>query len=211
MNKEVRSLITSLQNIEGVEVAQSAGGGHFLVMKEGSFVATLPASPSDRRWRQNTLAQLRKVGITPGVRPQKKRRPPQTMRPMDARAELVPIREKRQVSQFARFMQQLAEIRGLRPFGSVESAEQSVRRVIDGHGLRDWGWVLLSAALVEWRRRPDGFDSHEAVAPVAEVTTPDVVEEEAAETEVAPGLHLVVDLSKLSARLAEFGIGLEVR
>jgi len=199
MNKEVRKLVTSLKQIPDVEVSQ-ANSGHLLVTKGGAFVVTLSATPSDHRWYDNALAQLRRAGITPGVRP-KSFKKPSPIKVMDVRAELQPIRAKRQIAQFARFAQQLGEIRGMRTFKTVEAAETSIGGVAkhDDKGMSPWGWQLVMAALVEWRRRqPEPEPEVHAVEP-----RPEPVEQ--------PTTKLVVDLGQLTAKLAEFGVKLEVQ
>lgn len=197
MNKEVRQLVTSLERIPDVEVAQG-GSGHLVVTKGGAFVVTLPSTPSDHRWKENALAQLRRAGITPGVRPRKRQAGPPKVRQMDVRAELQPIREKRQVAAFARFAQQLGEIRGMRTWASVASAETTIGVVARGGGMAAWGWELTMAALVEWRRRQQDPEPETHVA-------------ESRPVEQSAGMKLVVDLGRLQAKLAEFGIELEVQ
>lgn len=198
MNKEVRQLVAQLDRIPDVAV-QTAGSGHLVVTKGGAFVTTLPSTPSDVRWRDNALASLRRAGITPGVRQPKRSMPPK-IRQMDARAELRGLISQRQLAEFARFAQQLGEIRGLRTFKNVNSAESSLGSVAHGGGMSAWGWVLLTAALVEWRRRQP---------------EPEVVEQIARSVDVPiaeqSGVKLVVDLDRLVAKLAEFGIDLEVK
>lgn len=197
MDKEVRKLVQSLVRIPDVEVAEG-GTGHLLVTKGGKFVVSLSATPSDHRWRDNAIAQLRRAGITPGVKPKKQATPPK-VRQMDVVAELQPVREARQLAQFARFAQQLGEIRGLRTFASVESAENTIGNVARGvSGMRPWGWQLVMAALVEWRRRKPEPEVAHAVEPRPA-------------QEQTPGVRLVVDLGRLVAKLQEFGIELEVR
>jgi predicted RNA binding protein YcfA (HicA-like mRNA interferase family) len=45
-------------------VVERSGGGHYRVRTpEGGTVAFVPFSPSTNRWRENTIAQLRKRGI----------------------------------------------------------------------------------------------------------------------------------------------------
>lgn len=61
MNKEVREFITRLRKIPGVSV--STRGRHPKVYLDGSLVSTLPSSPSDIRWRLNSITELRQKGI----------------------------------------------------------------------------------------------------------------------------------------------------
>lgn len=197
MDKEVRKLVTQLQRIPDVGVEQG-GSGHLLVSKGGAFVTTLPSTPSDHRWKDNALAQLRRVGITPGSRPRKRQAGPPKVKQMDVRAELQPIRAGRQVAAFARFAQQLGEIRGMRTWASVASAETTIGVVARGGGMAAWGWELTMAALVEWRRRLPEPQPETHVA-------------ESRPVEQSAGMKLVVDLGRLQAKLAEFGIQLEVQ
>lgn len=198
MNKEVRQLVTALERIEEVEI-RDAGSGHLVVMKAGQFVTTLPSTPSDSRWKANTLATLRRAGITPATRPEKLSRPPKTAKLETIRRELIHLRDKRQVAEFARFMQQLGEIRGLRIYSNINSAESSLGGVVrEGASLSPWAHRLVSDALVEWRRRQSPEEQ-----PVE--STPEPVQE------LVTGTRLVVNLSKLAAKLAEFGIEVEVR
>ena len=60
MNKDVQSLIRRLRKIEGVEIL---GGQHPQVYLRGSYITTLPSTPSDTHWLQNTKATLRRLGI----------------------------------------------------------------------------------------------------------------------------------------------------
>lgn len=208
MNKEVRKLVTSLQRIPDVEVTQG-GSGHLLVTKGGEFVVTLSATPSDPRWRENALATLRRAGITPGVRP-RKHQAPSKVRQVDVRAELVPIREARQIAEFARFAQQLGEIRGMRTFKTVASAESAIGTLLRDKekGLAPWGWQLVMAALVEWRRRKP---VPEAQLPDMQELPGDVLPRDVVMAQEQTGVKLVIDLNGLTAKLAEFGITLEVR
>lgn len=206
MNRDVRKLVSSLERIDGVEVT-TGGSGHLIVSKDGHFVVSLSATPSDVRWKDNALAQLRRAGITPGVRPPKKKTGPPKVKQMDVRAELQPIKEARLLPEFARFTQQLGEIRGLRTFASVNSAENSIRNVANNTmGLRSWGWELVMAALIEWRRRkPIEMLPQTAPRGGVEIEAPPV------EPQEQTGVKLVIDLDRLAAKLAEFGIDVEVR
>ena len=62
MNKDVKAFVRELERA-GLTVERS-GGGHWRVRSpEGKTVAFVPFSPSTNRWRENTVAQLRKRGI----------------------------------------------------------------------------------------------------------------------------------------------------
>src|SRR5690349_18649652 len=71
MDKEVRKLVQSIQHIPGVEI-EGTGNSHLIVKYNDRFVTTLPSTPSDSRWRDNTVATLRRHGITPGTKPRGK-------------------------------------------------------------------------------------------------------------------------------------------
>ena len=61
-SKDVEAFVRRLRHA-GLVVERS-GGGHYKVMTpEGGTIAFLPFSPSTNRWRENTIAQLRKRGI----------------------------------------------------------------------------------------------------------------------------------------------------
>lgn len=197
MNKDVRKLITALERIEDVEVKMD--GGHPIVTKSGQFVTTLPTTPSDKRWYANTLAVLRRSGITPGTSKEKLSRPPKTLSHEDMARRLAPIREDRKVTEFARFMQQLAEVRGIRSFKTIESATNTIANIANGKATRstDWVMVVMSEALLEWARWKQAPEKVEQPPPV--------------EVEQPSGPRLVIDLSILATKLAEFGIELEVR
>lgn len=64
MDKEVRDLIRQLKRVPGVTVSR---GSHPRVSLDGTFVVSLPGTPSDHRWYRNTLATLRRAGIVLGV------------------------------------------------------------------------------------------------------------------------------------------------
>ena len=62
MNKDVKAFVAMLRR-SGLTVERS-GGGHYRVRDpDGATVAFIPFSPSTNRWRENTIAQLRKRGI----------------------------------------------------------------------------------------------------------------------------------------------------
>lgn len=66
--KEVRDLVRRIEHQPDVTV-ESNGAGHFTVRKGGNFVTSLAKSPSDPRWRENAMADLRRAGITPANTP----------------------------------------------------------------------------------------------------------------------------------------------
>src|SRR5262245_20307744 len=62
MNKDVEQLVRDLRQVPGITV-KKGGGGHYKVRREGKVLCAISATPSDWRWRQNCLAQLRQNGI----------------------------------------------------------------------------------------------------------------------------------------------------
>lgn len=203
MNKDVRKLVAALERIDGISITH--GGSHLAVRRNGDLIVTMPVSPSDHRWRENTLRELRRAGITPGSKPEKLSRPPRTIAIQELRPQLRAIVDRRQGAEFARFMQQLAEIRGLRRYGSVDSASVAVGLVASGktNKPREWAWRLLSEALVEWQRTRQTEAMHEMVE-FAEQYVESYVEPR------AQSVRVVVDVSKLIAALAEFGVTIEI-
>ncbi|OPC84199.1 hypothetical protein B4N89_27645 [Embleya scabrispora] len=59
-NKEIKNLIKALE-AQGFTVVQSKSN-HYKVYKGGRLIATLPATPSDRRSLLNCIAVLRRAG-----------------------------------------------------------------------------------------------------------------------------------------------------
>lgn len=202
MNKDVRKLVTALQRIEGVEVVM--GGSHLKVHKRGQFVTTIPTTPSDMRWRSNTMADLRRHGITPATSEEKLARPPKTVPIQALRGHLDGLRQRRQLAAFARFAQQLGEMRGLRVYANVASLESSAQAIASGTTAKPkpWAWILLSAAWEEWQRRPEFADAATA-APAPEA--------EPAAAPIATGTTLVLDLESIVEALSRLGIRAEVR
>lgn len=197
MNKDVRKLVRALERIDGIEITH--GGSHLAVRRHGDLIVTLPTSPSDHRWRANTLRELRRAGITPGVRPEKLSRPPKTIAIVELRPQLRAIVERRQGAEFARFMQQLAEVRGLRCYGSVSAASVALGLFASGktNKPREWAWRLLSEALIEWQR------TRQQPLP----SLPEIEETD----ERSDRVRVVIDVSRLVSALAEFGVSIEFK
>jgi hypothetical protein len=57
---EVKSIIKALRK-QGFEV--TAGTKHWIVTKDGVRVTTIASTPSDHRWRANTIAAARRHGF----------------------------------------------------------------------------------------------------------------------------------------------------
>jgi predicted RNA binding protein YcfA (HicA-like mRNA interferase family) len=65
VNKEVKAFVRRLEHA-GLVVERSGGGHYRVSTADGKTVAFVPFSPSTNRWRENTIAQLRKRGIDLG-------------------------------------------------------------------------------------------------------------------------------------------------
>lgn len=65
MNKDVRQLVKRAER-QGLDAENR--GTHVRVRnpRTGRW-ATLPKTPSDRRWRANAIADLRKIGFNPHI------------------------------------------------------------------------------------------------------------------------------------------------
>ena len=63
VNKDVQAFCRRLERA-GLIVERSGGGHYRVSTPDGGTVAFVPFSPSSNRWRQNTIAQLRRRGIT---------------------------------------------------------------------------------------------------------------------------------------------------
>lgn len=61
MHKDVRELLKDLQHL-GLWW-ERAGGNHVKVWGEGLGPVIIPTTPSDHRWLQNTLRNLRAAGM----------------------------------------------------------------------------------------------------------------------------------------------------
>jgi hypothetical protein len=126
------------------------GSGHYAVYKDDRFVTRFASTPSDHRWRENTMADLRRVGITPSNRPQKPAAEPKSLMSLDeitGRIKSYGIPR----AQFARFItDDLATLQPrLRNFGSLASAEQTLYRLAKNPGSNVEAWVheILDAAV----------------------------------------------------------------
>jgi hypothetical protein len=59
MNKDVRKLSKRMKRA-GMTVSPSRGN-HYNVYLEGEKIATMPTSPSDRRWEKNLISDIRRA------------------------------------------------------------------------------------------------------------------------------------------------------
>jgi hypothetical protein len=58
--REMRKLVYHAV-CKGVDIRLPDGGRHYAVYKDGRRVGSLPYSPSDVRWRQNAIAEIRRA------------------------------------------------------------------------------------------------------------------------------------------------------
>jgi len=198
MNKDVRILVSSLVDMAGVTV-EPGGSGHLKVYRNGQFVTSMSSTPSDPRWRDNVLADLRRSGITPGVNT-KPRKPYRPIPVPDLAAHFTGLRKRRQVAAFARFAQQLGEVRGLRIYSTADSAEGAIHAIGQGKTKNPAPWTvrLLSIAWREWARSQQTEAKLEALEPEPLPVT------------ASTSVKLVLDLTTLTETLAHLGIRLEV-
>lgn len=205
MNKDVRKLVQSISAIDGVEVRD--GGKHLLVYRDDKRVTVLPKTPSDVRWRDNAVADLKRLGITPGVKLNGTAAP--------VIAPLMPLDELRarvaalpSLTGFARFMEDDALASNLRFYKNEKSAASALGIFRDGGGLTSWGHELLDHSIRSWDRVAGQVARFErSVLPEVVVPEPLVLSDPGSE---ADGIVVRVDVEKLSAALAAFGITLEV-
>jgi len=156
MNKDVKQLVRSIDHIEGLEV-RTSGAGHLAVYRNDKYVLTLPATPSDPRWRANALASLRQAGITPATQPAGPARRPVdllTVGQLRQRIKALPSR-----AAFARFLtEEMPKLQpGLRTYKTSASAESSFSELLrkTNAGLAEWTHLLLDTGLREWDARQE--------------------------------------------------------
>lgn len=149
MDKEVRQLLDTIQHVQGVRVKH--GSKHVRVYLNDAPVTTIPHSPSDYRWRQNALAQLRRAGVL--TRPDKESKVSESelmsVTQLRERVTALPNR-----SEFARFIvYDLAP--DMRSYKNYESAISSLGQLATrkSYGLSEWAQELLTYALREWDAR----------------------------------------------------------
>ena len=196
MDKDVRKLVQQLTVIPGVSV-ESGGGSHLKVFKRGKFVTTLPCSPSDSRWRSNTVATLRRHGLTPGKKLDTEVRVKEGPGANEVRAAVARITEGQgALTEFARFAEDVAKTVGVRPFKSVDSARVSVRRFISGGDLSDEKMVLVTEAARMWQQmKQSQARAHTPTVPSAKPPEPD-----------SRLLTVEIDLARLNEVLGPLGL-----
>lgn len=150
MDKEVRQLLRTIEHIDGVEI-RTNGKGHHGVYYRGKYVTSISSTPSDPRWRDNVLAELRRGGITPSNKPMRPAKDPTPMLTVDEIRARLP---KDQLTEFVRFLtDDLPKLQpGLRGYKNAASAHASLRMLADGQTktLHPWSHTLLDAAIRSW-------------------------------------------------------------
>ena len=199
MNKEVRKFIARVNNVPGVEVTE--GKTHLRVMKDGRMVATLPKTPSDHRWMDNALRDLRRQGITPRA---ETKAPPTVKPPRDPESIRASLRHlwdtgvRGEKMQLARFVQQYGEANGLKTYASVEAAQVGLGSFASGKIKKPAEHILflLEHSLPHYHR------------------VSKVVEEEVESPKVEDPntiITLTIDLETVTELAARLGIRLEVK
>jgi hypothetical protein len=217
VNKDVRKLVQSVSQIDGVEVRQ--GSNHLTVWKDGAFVTTISGTPSDHRWRDNALAELRRAGITPSVRPNGVTRTVALIPQDEIRARL---RVLPKLSEFARFVVEVQETSGAPGYRNAGSAESALGQFRKGEGhLSEKGHAILDAALRQWDKVQAAKQRADAVVAIAtqlDMPPEKLVPESLPGGRVAlgpsavepPALTVRLDVEKLTEVLSRFGISLTV-
>jgi hypothetical protein len=150
MDKEVKQLLKTIEHIQGVEV-RATNKSHIGVYKDGKIVTTIPTTPSDHRWRDNAVRNLRAAGITPSVHP---------VKPVKAPARVYTIEELRKRvtalsprSDFCRFIvHDMPKLHPkMRTYKNYDSAVSSMNDFVhEGLGLSPWAHLLLNQAFRDW-------------------------------------------------------------
>ena len=60
MKKEVAEVIT-LAEAAGFTVDRYTGSGHYMLRNPGGETMIVPSTPSGKRWKRNTLAEIRRA------------------------------------------------------------------------------------------------------------------------------------------------------
>jgi len=115
-------------------------------MKDGKMVGTIPKTPSDRRWQDNALSDLRRAGVTPradvkGPPNIKPARDPEALR--ESLKQLWSTAVRGEKSQIARFIQQYAEANGLKAYPTIDACLVSLSGFATGKVKRPHEWVLF--------------------------------------------------------------------
>lgn len=197
MNKEVRRLLRSIQHIEDVDIVM--GGKHVKVMRRGTVAAVIPTTPSDNRWHANTVAALRRAGITPKTAPEKAAFSRELIPLEELRARLARMENRKE---FVRFMMEDVPLlnggRKLRNYASMNSAQSVLSSFVHGRTVPSpWAHELLDYSLRAWDRRPVG--------------EPEPTEPEPEPEPPARLITLTVELDRVTELLAAFGVTLSLK
>lgn len=213
MDKEVRKLIQSLTVIDGVTV--EVNGSHAKVYRDGTLLVVISKTPSDHRWKQNTLRDLRAKGITPGARIDKALRYTEGVTMEQLRAKLFEMKQERGArARFARFLQdEVTPMLGMDGYRSFHSAEASLKQFADGQGnLSEQKFVLVSEALRLWPAKQRADVPGEEIVPDPE---PGIIRDAVLidrpfpdETPGGATVTVELDVDSLSEILGRFGIKL---
>lgn len=226
MDKEVRKFMQSLGNIPGVRFEE--GTKHVKVLLDDRLVTTLPRTPSDHRWKANSLSVLRKAGITPSTKANAQVTVTPAMTMEDLRARLNELRSANALTAFVRFaLREVAPMLGMEPpYLSERSATSSLYQFADGSTktVKDEAFLLLTESLRMWNGR------QRSVARAEKHTAPPLASPQAAtEPESdslaqiaqqvaknlngkhAPsGVEILLDLEALNAVLGRIGVRITI-
>lgn len=155
MHKEVKEVLRGIEHVKGVEL-RATSKGHIAVYFNEKLVSTISRTPSDSRWRQNVLSDLRRVGIFPNTTKSKNGEKEPMITPMpieDIRKAIDKMAEHRGArAMFARFLVYDMPVLqpGIKTHASVAAAEQTIGQLMKNHGLSPEMHLLYSEALNVW-------------------------------------------------------------
>lgn len=155
MHKDVKEVLRGIEHVKGVEL-RATSKGHIAVYFNEKLVSTISRTPSDSRWRQNVLSDLRRVGIFPNTTKAKNGEKEPMITPMpieDIRKAIDKMAEHRGArAMFARFLVYDMPVLqpGIKTHASVAAAEQTIGQLMKNHGLSPEMHLLYSEALNVW-------------------------------------------------------------
>lgn len=210
MNKDVRKLIQSLTVIDGVTV--EVNGSHAKVYKDGKMVSVLPKTPSDHRWRDNALRDLRANGITPSAKIDKAFRYSEGLSQEEVREALLAMKaQKGTRAAFGRFLvDEVQPMLGLDGYKNFRSAEASLHIFAEqGGGLSEEKYVVVAEALRLWPAK-QRFSTDKVIETEPEIVEPVVAEPMPVVAPEPSGtmVTLELDVDRLNELLAHLGIRL---
>ncbi len=209
MDKEVRKLVQSIQHIPGVDISGNGGSNHLIVKYNDKFVTTLPSTPSDSRWRDNTVATLRRHGITPGTKPRGKEPKVRELMPLEEiRLRLNKIRETPgATAAFARYLvEEVAPNANLHNYASARSAEASLKQIRNGGSPAPWTHALIDQGL-RWKDKLRLVEEPVSLQEQKVAEQLDILDEMALMSNALnPKVRVEVDLAVLNEFLGRFGI-----